>query len=146
MPYYRLCVDEIVELWMNSSMDLIKKSQGVLERGVLGLDEDSNTLAVGAAREAIDRLLKTCDIEALYLGTCTNPYDSRPSSTMILEALDLPYHTRCCDLQFSTKSGTSAITQGIMAVEAGMAEYALATGQQLYAERALALFNEPISG
>lgn len=128
MPYYRLCVDEIVELWMNSSMDLIKKSQGVLERGVLGLDEDSNTLAVGAAREAIDRLLKTCDIEALYLGTCTNPYDSRPSSTMILEALDLPYHTRCCDLQFSTKSGTSAITQGIMAVEAGMAEYALAIG------------------
>lgn len=128
LPYNRLAVDEIIELWMNSPIDTIKKSQGVLERSVLDTDEDCNTLAVAAAREAFRRVPEAADVQALYYGTCTNPYDSRPSSTMVLEALNLPYTTKCCDLQFSLKSGTAALTHAYAMVKAGMAKKALAIG------------------
>lgn len=128
MPYYRLPVDEIIELWMNSSLEMIKETQGVLERGVLGLDEDSNTLAIAAAKEAFIRYPEAAKVQALYYGTCTNPYDSRPSSTLLLEALDLPYDTKCCDLQFSMKSGTAALTHGMAMIASGMAEQALVIG------------------
>ncbi len=128
LPYYRLAVDEIVELWMNSSLDMIKKSQGVLERSVLDTDEDANTLAVAAAREAFRRVPDAEGVDALYYGTCTNPYDSRPSSTMVLEALGLPYQTKCCDLQFSMKSGTAALMNAYAMVKAGLSNRALAIG------------------
>ncbi len=128
LPYNRLAVDEIIELWMNSSLDTIKQAQGVLERGVLGFDEDSNTLAIAAAKEAFERQHEASAVQALYYGTCTNPYDSRPSSTLLVEALDLPYSTKCCDLQFSTKSGTAALIQGYAAVAAELANSALAIG------------------
>lgn len=128
IPYNRLSVDEIIELWLNSSADTIKKSQGVLERSVLDTDEDDNTLAIAAAREAFRRVPGSKVIQAFYYGTCTNPYDSRPSATMVLEALDLPYSTKCCDLQFSVKSGTAALTNAFAMVKAGLAEQALAVG------------------
>ncbi len=127
-PYYRLAVDEIIELWMNSSLDTIKVSQGVLERGVLSQDEDGNTLAVAAVKESFKRMGDTGKVQALYYGTCTNPYDSRPSSTMILEALGLPYRTKCCDLQFSMKSGTAALIHAAAMVQAGLAQQAVAIG------------------
>ncbi len=128
VPYNRLKVDEIIELWMNSSMDTIKKAQGVLERSVLDIDEDGNTLAVAAAKEAFRRVPEAKDVQAFHYGTCTNPYDSRPSSTMVLEALDLSYSTMCCDLQFSTKSGTAALISSYAMVASGLAKQALAIG------------------
>lgn len=128
LPYHRLAVEEIVELWMNSPIDTIKKSQGVLERGVLDTDEDANTLAIAAAREAFRRVPDAGGVDALYYGTCTNPYDSRPSSTMVLEALGLPYRTKCCDLQFSMKSGMAALLNAYAMVKAGLASWALAIG------------------
>lgn len=128
VPYHRLAVDEIIELWLNSSLEMIKESQGVLERSVLDSDEDSNTFAVAAAKEAFKRVDGAFDVDAFYYGTCTNPYDSRPSSTMVLEALDLPYSTKCCDLQFSMKSGTAALMNAYAMVKANLAKQALAVG------------------
>lgn len=128
LPYNRLPVDEIIELWLNSSLDTIKNVQGVLERSVLDTDEDASTLAVAAAREAFRRVPNAADVQALYYGSCTNPYDSRPSSTMVLEALDLPYSTKCCDLQFSLKSGTAALMNAYAMVKAGLSQQALAIG------------------
>ena len=128
VPYHRLAVEEIIDLWKNSALDMIKVSQGVLERSVLDTDDDSNTLAVDAAKEAFKRKEGAGDVQAFYYGTCTNPYDYRPSSTMVLEALDLPYSTKCCDLQFSLKSGTAALMNAYAMVKAGLARQALAIG------------------
>lgn len=128
IPRKRLKVEEIVELWMNSTLELIKEKQGVRERGVLGVDEDGNTFAVAAAKEAFARQKKAVAVDGLYYGTCTNPYDSRPSSTFLLEALDLPYTTKCADLQFATKSGTAALIHAVASVQAGLAGNALAIG------------------
>jgi hydroxymethylglutaryl-CoA synthase len=128
IPRRRLKVEEILELWMNSTLETVKEGQGVCERGVLGLDEDTNTYAVAAAKAAIEKTGRDDLIDALYLGTCTNPYDSRPSCTIILEALDLPYSTKCGDLQFATKSGTSALIHAVAMVDADLARGAIAIG------------------
>lgn len=128
LPRRRLQVDEIIELWMNSSLELVKETQGVAERGVLGLDEDGNTFGVAAAKQAYARLGIQPQAQALYYGTCTNPYDSRPSSTILLEALDLPYAAHCADIQFATKSGTGALIQALAMVQAGLVKDALAVG------------------
>ena len=84
LPYKRLKVDEIVELWHNTHLEDVTVKQGVLERGVLAQDEDANTLAVQSFKEAVGRNPAADKVEALYYGTCTNPYDSRPSATMIV--------------------------------------------------------------
>jgi len=128
IPRRRMRVDEIIELWMNSPLEMIQDTLGVKERGVLGLDEDGNTFSVAAMKEALARTGNREDIDALYYGTCTNPYDSRPSSTILLEALDFPYSAKCADLQFATKSGTCALIHAIAMVESGMAKKAVAVG------------------
>ncbi len=128
LPRRRLAVDEIIDLWKNTALDLVKEKQGVKERGVLGFDEDGNTFAVASAKEALKGGHLPEDIDTFYYGTCTNPYDSRPSGTMIAEALDLDYFTKVMDVQFSTKSGTTALISAAGNVAAGWSRNALVIG------------------
>ena len=127
VPYKRLDTAEIIDCWKNTAIDLIKNKQGVQMRGVLGFDEDGNTLAVEAAKNAFAMAGRE-KAGALIYGTCTNPYDSRPSATMIAEALDQDYTAPAYDVQFSTKSGTTALMNAYALVEAGIAETGLAIG------------------
>ena len=127
VPYRRLDTAEIIDCWKNTAIELIKEKQGVQMRGVLGFDEDGNTLSVEAAKGALAMAGKR-EVEALVYGTCTNPYDSRPSATMIAEALDQPYTAAAYDVQFSTKSGTTALMNAYALVKAGLAADALAIG------------------
>lgn len=127
VPYRRLDTKEIVDCWKNTALDLIKEKQGVQMRGVLGFDEDGNTLSVEAAKDAMS--MAGCDdAGALIYGTCTNPYDSRPSATMIAEALDLSYTAPAFDIQFSTKSGTTALMNAYALVKSGLVKDGLALG------------------
>lgn len=127
VPYRRLDTKEIIDCWKNTALELIKEKQGVEMRGVLGFDEDGNTLSVEAAKDAL-AMAKLAQVEVLVYGTCTNPYDSRPSATMIAEALDLPYSAPMFDVQFSTKSGTTALMAAYAQVRAGLAQSGLAVG------------------
>ena len=126
IPKWRLPVDETLAVWRNSSPELIKDGQGVIERGVLGFDEDSNTYAIEAVNESIERNPSVSKVNALFYGTCTNPYDSRPSSTIIIEACDYDYSTLTADVQFSGKSGTTAMIMASGMVGSGLAEKAVA--------------------
>ena len=127
VPYRRLDTAEIIDCWKNTALDLIQEKQGVKMRGVLGFDEDGNTLAVEAAKNAL-AMAGLDSAGALIYGTCTNPYDSRPSATMIAEALDLPYSAPAFDVQFSTKSGTTALMNGCGLIGSGLAESGLVIG------------------
>lgn len=127
VPYRRLDTAEIIDCWKNTAIELIKQKQGVQMRGVLGFDEDGNTLSVEAAKNAL-AMAGCSEAGALVYGTCTNPYDSRPSATMIAEALDLPYTAPAFDVQFSTKSGTTALMNVYALVKAGLVPNGLALG------------------
>jgi 3-hydroxy-3-methylglutaryl CoA synthase len=125
----RIKVDEIHRTWRNFGLSRIKDVLKLDERAVLQPNEDTITLAVGAGQRALEHAaIDLGRIGAAFLGTCTNPYDSRPSITLVSEALGLPYDILSADIQFAGKSGTTAIQTCLGMVGSGMAEAALAIG------------------
>ena len=129
IPYMRIKVDEIHRVWRNIALSRIKDVLKLAERAVLQPNEDTITLAVGAAQRALEHAgTEHSRIGAAFLGTCTNPYDSRPSVTVVSEALGLPYGIISADLQFAGKSGTTAMQVCLALVRSGMADMALAIG------------------
>lgn len=129
VPFARISVDEIHRVWRNADLAHIHGTLHLGERAVLQPNEDSITLGVGAAERALEHAgLDPSQIGAVYFGTCTNPYDSRPSVTVVAEALGLPYTSFSSDVQFAGKSGTSAMQLCLALVRSGMAETALAIG------------------
>ncbi|SCZ70455.1 MULTISPECIES: hydroxymethylglutaryl-CoA synthase [unclassified Pseudomonas] len=127
IPVCRLKVQEVINVWKNTDLKLVEENLGVTERAVLQPDEDVITLGVLAAQRALDKV-PGHQIEALYLGTCTNPYDSRASASIILEMLGSGYDAYCADVQFAGKSGTSALQICQALVASGMTGSALAIG------------------
>lgn len=126
VPYRRLPVKATLDVWLTTSPDLIINGLGVSERGVLGFDQDSNTFAIDAIKAALEKNESTQDSKLLLYGTATNPYDSRPSSTIIAEATDINYSALSADLQFGGKSGTTALILAAGMVAAGLTESAFA--------------------
>lgn len=127
LPICRLKVDDVINVWKNTPAQLVKQQMGVVERAVLQPDEDVITLSMLAAQVALEAV-PDAELGALYLGTCTNPYDSRASAAIILEMLGRGYDAYCADIQFAGKSGTSALQIGQALVTSGMASSALVIG------------------
>lgn len=129
IPRLRITVEETLRVWNNTFLEIIRDQLLVSERVVLSPDQDSVTMAVEAGRQALDRCEDTSRrIGGIYMGTCTNPYDSRPSSTIVAEALGDNSAIDCADIQFSTKSGSSALQIARAMVLCGAMERALAIG------------------
>ena len=129
IPQRRMKVEEVIRVWPHTRLPEITFGLQVSERAVLGADEDTTTLAIDAANQALDRLGDSRDrIGAFYLGTCTDPYASRPTATIIGEALGLRPSTLTADVQFADKSGTAALQICDAMVRAGLAGRALAIG------------------
>ncbi|WP_440029755.1 hydroxymethylglutaryl-CoA synthase [Chromobacterium amazonense] len=124
IPVCRLKIEDVVGVWKNAEATLIRDHLGVSERAVLQADEDVITLGALAAQRALEHGGHP-ELDALYLGTCTNPYESRASAAVILEMLGQGYDLYCADIQFAGKSGTSALQIGQALVRAGMAGHAL---------------------
>lgn len=129
VPFMRVRVEEINRVWRNAPLSRIKNVLKLEERAVLQPNEDSITLGVGAAERAIEHSgIERSAINAVFFGTCTNPYDSRPSVTVIQEALGLAGPLFSGDIQFAGKSGTTAMQVCMGLISGGMARYALAIG------------------
>jgi 2-acetylphloroglucinol acetyltransferase len=128
LPRCRICVDDILQVWRNTHKQILSR-MGFNERAVLYPDQDTITLAIDAGAQALQRSFVEPDaIGALILGTGTNPYNTKASATIIGEALGLPQDIISFDLQFSGKSGTSALITALALVESGQAEHAMAIG------------------
>jgi 3-hydroxy-3-methylglutaryl CoA synthase len=130
IPFLRIKVEEINRVWGNIPLHRIKNVQMLTERTVLQPDEDTVTLAVGATRRAIEHANNgdKAKIDAIFLGTCTNPYDTRASVTLVEEALALNRSAYSADIQFGGKSGTTAMQMCLALIIAGMAEQAISIG------------------
>lgn len=128
IPYARIKIDEIHRVWQNQSLDRLRTLK-LDERAVLQPNEDAITLAVAAAERAIEHAGgDKAGFDAVFFGSCTNPYDSRPSVTLVAEALGLPYAAYSADVQFAGKSGTTAMQICMGLVGSGMASRGLAIG------------------
>lgn len=124
VPRYRLPATEVARIWKGGEGGL-----PVREKAVAGLDEDTLTIALEAARNALARAgVDPADIGAVWVGSESHPYAVKPTGTILAEAIGATPHTLAADLQFACKAGTEAIQAGVGLVAAGMVRYALAVG------------------
>lgn len=124
VPRYRLPASEVARVWKDGE-DVLP----VREKSVPGLDEDTATMAIEAARNALQRAgVNPQYIGAVWVGSESHPYAVKPTSTIVAEALGIVPNTLAGDWEFACKAGTEAMQASIGLVGSGMARYALAIG------------------
>lgn len=125
VPRYRLPAREVARLWKGGEGEL-----PVTEKAVPGLDEDTLTIALEAARNALARAahVSAQSIGAVWVGSESHPYAVKPSGTVLAEAIGATPFTLAGDWQFACKAGTETIQAGMGLVGSGMARYALCVG------------------
>ena len=124
VPRYRLPGREISRVWTNGN-----SRSPVREKSVPGLDEDTATMSIEAARNALARAqIDPQRISAVWVGSESHPYAVKPTGTIVAEAIGATPATLAADWQFACKAGTEAMQAGIGFVGSGMADYVLAIG------------------
>ncbi|GAB4426640.1 MAG: hydroxymethylglutaryl-CoA synthase [Anaerolineae bacterium] len=124
IPQYRIPAREIARVW--------KEGHGgvpIREKAVPGPDEDTMTIGLEAARNALARAqINPEEIGAVWVGSESHPYAVKPTSTIIAEAIGATPATVAADWQFACKAGSETMQAGIGFVGSGMARYALGIG------------------
>jgi hydroxymethylglutaryl-CoA synthase len=124
VPRFRLPAKEVARVWADGSGGLPIK-----EKAVAGLDEDTITMSIEAARNALARAcIDPQEIRAVWVGSESHPYAVKPSSTIVGEAIGATPHIQAADLEFACKAGSEAVVMGMGLVGSGMGRYALAIG------------------
>lgn len=109
IPIRRIKAEEIAQQW-GKDPEGIKKGLNIEEKTVRHHDEDSATLAVEAAREAMEtNSMNPNDIEAIYVGSESPPYAVKPTAGIIAEAINATPNLTGADLEFACKAGTAGI-------------------------------------
>ena len=124
VPRYRLPASEVARVWTDGVGGL-----PITEKAVPGLDEDTATMSLEAARNALARAgIDPMRIRAVWVGSESHPYTVKPTGTVVAEAIGATPNTLAGDWEFACKAGTEALQAAIALVGSGMGDYALAIG------------------
>lgn len=127
IPLRRIKAKEIARIWGKS-----EKILPLEEKAVAAYDEDTATLSVEAAFNAIKRAkISASEIGAVFIGTESKIYSVKPTSTVVAEALGITPLTLASDYEFACKAGTEAMQTSIGLVSSGMVKAALAIGTDI---------------
>jgi hydroxymethylglutaryl-CoA synthase len=120
---YRLPNAEIARVWSGGGRGPVR------EKAVAGLDEDTVTIAIEAARNAVARAGITPQaLRAIWTGSESPPYAVKPSSTLVAEALGATPYLMAADFEFACKAGSEALQAALGLVGSEMGDYAMAIG------------------
>jgi hydroxymethylglutaryl-CoA synthase len=131
IPRYRIKVEEIARVWGANASD-ISNGLGVFEKSVPDMDEDTATIAVEAARNALRR--RRIDPEligAVYVGSESHPYAVKPTACTVGEAIGATPNMTAADFEFACKAGTAGIQTCMGLVKSEMITYGLAIGSDV---------------
>ena len=124
VPRYRLPGTEISRVWSEGN-----SASPVKEKAVPGMDEDTATMSIEAARNALARAaIDPQSLRAVWVGSESHPYAVKPTGTIVAEAIGATPITLAGDWQFACKAGTEAMQAGIGLVGSGMADFVLCIG------------------
>lgn len=124
VPRYRLPATEVARVWQGG-----KDHLPIREKAVPGPDEDTVTMSVEAARNALARAgIEPDDLRAVWVGSESHPYAVKSTSTIVAEAIGATPFVLAASLEFACKAGTEAVQAAIALVGSGMGRYALAIG------------------
>jgi hydroxymethylglutaryl-CoA synthase len=128
VPRLRIKVDEIARVWGRNGK-AIASSLGVVEKAVANYDEDTATISVVAARNALARAgIPAKDIGAIYVGSESHPYVIKPTATIVAQAVGATPEMTAADLEFACKAGTAGMQACLGMCRAGMIDYGLVVG------------------
>jgi hydroxymethylglutaryl-CoA synthase len=124
VPRYRLPGSEVDRMWKGG-----QAGSPIKEKAVPGPDEDTATMSIEAARNALTRSgVNPSAIRAVWVGSESHPYAVKPTSTIVAEAIGAVPATQAADWEFACKAGTEAFQAAIGLVGSGMGDYALVIG------------------
>jgi hydroxymethylglutaryl-CoA synthase len=124
IPRYRIAAKEIARVWTDGQGGV-----PVEAKSVAGPDEDTITMAIEAARNALRRSdVRPDQLGAVWVGSESHPYSVKPSGTVVAEALGATPWVSAADWEFACKAGSEALTAGMGMVGSGMVKYVLAIG------------------
>ncbi len=127
IPKYRVKLLEIARVWGYDETTV--RGLGVEEKSVEGIDEDSITMAIEAAYNALKRAeVDPSEVKAVFFGTESKPYAVKPGATIVAEALGITPETMASDLEFACRAASEGLRAAIALVEAGYMKYALVVG------------------
>ena len=128
IPRYRIKIEEIAKVWGDNPNSIIDGLM-VYEKSVPDMDEDTITIAVEAARNAVNRAnMNPEKIGAVFTGSESHPYAVKPTSTIVAEAIGATPNLTAADFEFACKAGTAAMQACAGMVESDMIELGLAIG------------------
>ncbi len=128
VPKYRIKADEIARVWGKNGKS-VSAGLGVYEKSVPGIDEDTATISVEAARRAVySSGIDPKEIGAVYVGSESHPYAVKPTATIVGEAIGATPDMTAADYEFACKAGTAAIQTCMGLVISDMVKYGLAIG------------------
>lgn len=124
VPRYRIAAKEIARIWTDGQGGVPVDS-----KSVPGPDEDTITMAIEAARNALARAqIPAEQLGAVWVGSESHPYSVKPSGTIVAEAIGAAPWVSAADWEFACKAGSEAVTAAMALIGSGMGRYALAIG------------------
>lgn len=128
VPRYRIKAEEIARQW-GADANAISRGLQLFEKTVPGQDEDTITISVEAAKNALRRAqIDPKEIGAVYIGSESHPYAVKPSATIVIDALGIGPHVHVASYEFACKAGTEAMYVAYSHVKSGEMKYALGIG------------------
>ena len=125
VPRYRIKSSEIARVW-GKEPNSITAGINIHEKAVAGMDEDTATIAVEAAKNALSRAnVNPSLIGAVFVGTESPPYAVKPTGITVGAALGIGPHFLAADFEFACKAGTEAMQCVLGLVGSGMIKYGL---------------------
>lgn len=128
LPRYRIKTSDIARHWQQDVQALMA-GLGVEEKSVAGIDEDSFTMAFEAAKLALEvSRIPSSRVSAIFVGSESHPYAVKPTSGMLVSALQLDPFSHAADLEFACKAGTASLQIIDSFVRSGQIRFGLAIG------------------
>lgn len=128
IPRFRIKVEEIARVWGDNPKD-ISGGLGVREKSVPDMDEDTATIAVEAARNALCRRdVDRNAIGAIYVGSESHPYAVKPTAATVGAAIGATPVMTAADYEFACKAGTAGVQTCMGLVGSDMVTYGVAIG------------------
>jgi len=129
IPRLRIKVADIARVWGHDA-DSYRMGLGIEEKSVPSLDEDTTTIAVEAARNAMRRAKEVDpkEVGAVFVGSESHPYAVKPTAATVAEALGLTPNLTAADTEFACKAATTAMQACLGLVKAGYINYGISIG------------------
>lgn len=128
LPRYRIKTSTIAEQWGDNA-ESIENGLLLTEKTVPGRDEDTVTISVAAAKNALVRAgIDPKLIGAVYIGSESHPYAVKPSGTILVDAVGIGPEVHVADFEFACKAGSEAMFVAYSHVKSGNMDYAMGIG------------------